>query len=540
MIQLSTTRALTVVTSSILTLGIAHYFWDRFRSNNMSDDSKDSDEATDEKKDEANDDKIENTTPDLSLKDIIGCSNVQEEVRRYVECLKNSDKFQNLKVSIGNGCLLVGSAGSGKRTIAHAVAGEAKVNFFEITDIIPGDGEFGYMLLCNGKKVMSVPLLFEMCRMCTPCVIFVNHIDMIMETCRGTIMVFLHEMEKKKENEGIVFFAASCENLSGLEEKLVCRFGRFNHRIKLEPPNFQERKEIFTFLLRGLKHDNTLDVDILARRTEGAEIGDIKQLLNTCVIRLLTENRSEITLADVDELIDDIKTGHGDKKFVVDKESLKATAYHEAGHTLVRYYGGEQGIAPLYKVSIVKRSEALGITFGLAEGKYRDYTKQRILQEIDVGLGGRAAEELLLGKDRITAGCGSDLEKATFYAEAMVKNLSMSEKIGLRVYRNDESGYSDELKRNIESEIDSILQESYKRVMTLLSEHKAELDLISNALLLKKTLYGDDVRELIEESLSTASGDNDLDKKKEKKNSPNIVLMRTFSKTATVKTLHEQ
>merc|ERR1712224_163791 len=123
--------------------------------------------------------------------------------------------------------------------------------------------------------------------------------------------------------------------------------------------------------------------------------------------------------------------------------------------------------------------------------------------------------------------------------ELMVKDLSMSDKIGLRVYRNNESSLSDELRRKIESEIDLILQESYKRVMTLLSEHKAELDLISNALLLKKTLYGDDVRELIEESLSTASGDNNSDKKKEKKNTPNIVLMRTFSKTATTKTINE-
>ena len=122
----------------------------------------------------------------------------------------------------------------------------------------------------------------------------------------------------------------------------------------------------------------------------------------------------------------------------------------------------------------------------------------------------------------------------------MVKDLSMSDKIGLRVFRNDEKGLSNELRRKIESEIDSILQESYKRVMSLLSEHKAELDLISNALLLKKTLYGDDVRELIEESLSTASGDNNSDKKKEKKNTPNIVLMRTFSKTATTKTINEQ
>ena len=122
----------------------------------------------------------------------------------------------------------------------------------------------------------------------------------------------------------------------------------------------------------------------------------------------------------------------------------------------------------------------------------------------------------------------------------MVKDLSMSDKIGLRVFRNDEKGLSDELRRKIESEIDLILQESYTRVMSLLSEHKAELDLISNALLLKKTLYGDDVRELIEESLSTASGDNNSDKKKEKKNSPNIVLMRTFSKTATTKTINEQ
>ena len=349
--------------------------------------------------------KLEGINSDLTLKNIIGYSNTQDEVKRYVEYLKNPEKFKNLNINLGKGCVLFGPLGSGKRTIVHAVASEAKVNLFEISDLIPdGNSMFGYKLVCNGKKV-DVQELFDTCRASTPCVVFINHIDFIFAACNSTMLMFLHEMDKKNENEGIVFFAAASEDLDSFEEKLISRSSnRFSHRIEFACPNFQERKEIFTFLLRDIKHDNTLDVDILARRTEGAEIGDIKELLNTCMIRSITKNKPEISLQDVDDLIDEILTGHGEDKFQCEKESLKGTAYHEAGHALVAYYADEKGFDPLYKVSIVKRSAALGMTSFLPEGRHKDMTKQRMLRLIDRFFGGRVAEEILFGKDGITAG----------------------------------------------------------------------------------------------------------------------------------------
>ena len=362
-------------------------------------------------------DQLEPIGSDVTLANIVGCSNVHEEVKRYVEFLKSPQKFYDLKVNVGRGCLLVGSVGSGKRTIAHAVAGEAIVNLFDISDLIPdGDSIFGYKLLCNGKKV-SVDQFFDVCRMNIPCVVFINHIDVLMATCINTVRMFLHEMEKSDVNNGIIFFAAVAaqttstnisnnanEEADSFEEKLLCRFNRFTHIVKFSSPNFQERKEIFTFLLRDVKHDNTVDVDILARLTDGAEIGHIKKLLNTCMIRMVTQNRSAISLEDIDELIDEIQTGYGEKKLAIDKESLKGTAYHEAGHALVLYYGDGHGIDPLYKVTIVPRGRALGITSYLPEGKNKDLTKQRILRMIDLAFGGRVAEEILFGKDRISSG----------------------------------------------------------------------------------------------------------------------------------------
>ena len=199
-----------------------------------------------------------------TLENIIGCSNIQEEVKRYAVFLKNPEKFQSLNVTVGRGCLLVGPIGSGKRTIAHAVAGEAKVNLFDISDLLPDvESVFGYKLLCNGEKV-GVEHFFDACRKHTPCVVFINHLDIITDRCNDIVMMFLHEMEKSTVNDGIIFFAAACEEADIFGEKLFCRSGRFTHQVKFLPPNFQERKEIFTFLLRDVKHDNTVDVDILS------------------------------------------------------------------------------------------------------------------------------------------------------------------------------------------------------------------------------------------------------------------------------------
>jgi len=341
---------------------------------------------------------------DITFDKIVSFGNIQKEAKQYIEFLKNPKTFLESKISIARACLLIGSNGSGKRKMVHAIAGEAKVGLFEVSDAIPyPDVPFEYKLVCNGEKV-DVQGLFENARSHAPCVIFIDNLDVIIEISRPLIQQILHEMEKLKPNEGIVILGAVCETPEGMEEKLFCRSNRFDNQIRLTAPHFQECKELLTFFLRDIKHDNTLDVDILARRTEEYEVGNIKRLLDRSMIRAIMQHKTTITLEDVENVIDDEEIGAAEKKFLSDEESLKGTAYHEAEHALVRYYGDEQHYSPLYKITIIKRGHALGVTHSLKEGKWKDLTKRRALSKIDVYFGGLVAEEMLFGKEGVTTG----------------------------------------------------------------------------------------------------------------------------------------
>ena len=183
----------------------------------------------------------------------------------------------------------------------------------------------------------------------------------------------------------------------------MCRAGRFGNQVNFSRPNFQERKELFTRFLRDITHDNTLDVDILSRRTDGYQVGGIKRLINRSMIRVITQHKSKVSMDDIENLMDELEVGSAETKYVGDKETLKGTAYHEAGHALVRYYSEEQNVDPLYKVTIVKRGGALGMTRFLPEPN-KDMSKRRIISKIDTAFGGRVAEEMLFGKDRVTTG----------------------------------------------------------------------------------------------------------------------------------------
>ena len=411
MTNLLTSKSLKMLSSSFVALSVCHHVWKSFyqKETNQSNESK-------IEKDENDETKLENTTktdeeennleaktPDITFDNIVGCSNVEEELKQYVEYLKSPQTFKDLKIYMRTGCLLVGPTNSGKRTIAHALAGTAKVKLLEISDAIPdSDGSFGYKLLCNNKK-LDLKEIFESARSHTPCVVFVNYIDIIMDTCRPIMQQFFHEMENNKMNEGIVFLAAVCEKPSGIEEKTMGRSGRFDNQVQLTRPNFQERKELFTLFLRDITHDNTLDVDILSRRTDGYQVGGIRRLIDRSMIRITTQHKSTVTMEDIEDLIDELEVGSAERKFVGDKESLKGTAYHEAGHALVQYYSDEQSFDPLYKVTIVKRGGTLGMTSFLPEPN-KDYSRCRMISHIDTAFGGRVAEEMLFGKDRVTTG----------------------------------------------------------------------------------------------------------------------------------------
>ena len=347
--------------------------------------------------------------PDITFNKIISICNIQNEVGQYIEFLKNPEAFSGSKISMTMGALLIGPNGSGKRTIARAIAGEANkkdkpVRIFEVSDAIPypETSSLEYKLVCNGESI-NVQCLFEIARSHAPCVVLIDILDVIIEICRPIIQHILHEMEKIKTNMGILFLGSVCKEPVGIEEKLLCRSNRFDNQIRLTEPVFQERKELFTFFLQDIKHDNTLDVDVLARRTEGYEVGKIKRLLDQSMVCAITQHKETITLEDVEHLIDD-EFGAANKKFVSDKESLLTIAHHEAGHALVSYYGDEQHFSPLYKITIIPRHDTLGVTHTLPDGPHKGMTRRRLLSRIDVYFGGLVSEELLNGKESVTAG----------------------------------------------------------------------------------------------------------------------------------------
>ena len=432
MASVLTSNLCKVVSSSLFAFGVGHYVWRRHFVEDSSraikfvhsNERKKEKEVYDEydpdvneedeydpedkaKKENTKKGKIKNdseaTTPDLTFEKIVGCGNVEEELSQYVEYLKSPELFKDLKVSMTKGCLLIGPTSSGKQTLAHTVAGAANVRLLDISEAFPHlNCPYGYLLLCNNKEV-DPGEMFQMALENAPCVVFVKHIDVIMETCQQLVQQFLHEMDKVNINDEIVFIASVYEEPNDFDEKLMCRSGRFEHQVKITKPNFQERKELFTFFLRNITHDDTLDVDILSRRSDGYYIGGIKRLIDRSMIRVITKHRSAVAITDIEDLIDELDIGSEDRNFVTDKETLKGTAYHEAGHVLVRYYSDKQKLDPVYKVTIIKRGGTLGMTSFLPEPN-KDFSKSRMKSTIDTSFGGMVAEELFLGKDGVTTG----------------------------------------------------------------------------------------------------------------------------------------
>ena len=355
------------------------------------------DDKKDDKGADIDEEEIMPTTPSVTLGDVIGCDNIKEDVKPYVEFLKNRETFLNLGGNVTKGCLLVGPKGSGKTLIARAIAGTAKVPLFEVSDSIQG------ALYCNGKRADKVEELFNIAKKHSPCVLFFDKLDIFYRMEPPLVREFLFEMDKCQIEQGILFVGAALELPGDDADKVMVLSNRFSTQVLISIPKFQGRKELFSFYLSKIKHDNSIDVDILARRTDGMYGGDMKELVNRSVIRASMRHGVSVTMRDLDDVIDTDSVGSELTSFLQDKESLKGTAYHEAGHALVSYYSNEEFL-PLYKATIIARGHSLGHTLGLPEGSYKNMTKRRLLCIVDVCLGGRVAEELLGGKDSVTTG----------------------------------------------------------------------------------------------------------------------------------------
>jgi len=431
--------------------------------------------------------------------DVKGCDEAKKELQEIVEFLMNPEKFSKLGGKLPKGVLLSGPPGVGKTLLAKAVAGEASVPYFHAAG-----SEFDEVLVGQGAR--RVRDLFKAAKLRAPCVIFIDEMDSVGAKrtsstlhpyANQTINQLLSEMDGFKENEGIIVLGAT-NRLDQLDKALL-RPGRFDTNVEVTLPDVKGRQDILELYISKITHDSAIDVGFWAKKTSGFSGADLQNLVNTAAIRAAVEGEEMVGHGDFEFAFDKQTLGVDLKSRVRDMEDLKITAFHEAGHTLVAIY--TKDTTPIHKVTIVAKGQSGGHTAFIPSDNQWHQTRAQLLSRMDVGMGGRAAEELIFGADKVTGGASSDLKGTTNIAEAMVKNLAMSDKLGLR-YITDQAIANglvgDETKKIIDSEVNDFLDESYKRAMNVLKTHRKELDLLAEALLNYETLDGDEVKTIIE------------------------------------------
>ncbi|KAL4421108.1 hypothetical protein ABPG77_009635 [Micractinium sp. CCAP 211/92] len=432
--------------------------------------------------------------PEKSVKkfaDDKGCDEAIAELQEIVEYLKKPEKFTKLAASC--------PGRTGKTLLARAVAGEAGVPFF-----YKAGSEFDEMFVGVGSR--RVRSLFAAAKKKAPCIIFIDEIDAMggkrtnWESSGGsrkTLNQLLTDMDGFEENSGVVVMAAT--NLPELLDSALTRPGRFDRQasVAVTLPDVKGRQQILDLYLTGKPVAADVDTDILARRTPGFSGAELANLVNEAALLAARHDRDSITTQLLDEARDKILMGTP-RVLTQSEEARRLTAYHEGGHALVALY--TPGAKPIHKATIVPRGHALGMVSQLPDKDEYSITRQQLLADIDVCMGGKAAEELIFGEDHVTTGATSDLQQATRKARHMVVDCGMSERIGPVAVGQEQSPATRQV---VDSEIQTILKGSYTRVVSLLKEKEAELHALAQALLREETLTQADIKRLLAGSSSS-------------------------------------
>ncbi len=437
----------------------------------------------------------------VNFNDVAGLSEAKEEVQEIVEFLKHPNNYTNLGGKIPKGALLVGPPGTGKTLLAKAVAGEANVPFFSISG-----SDFVEMFV--GVGASRVRDLFRQAKEKAPCIVFIDEIDAV-GRARGknanfgsnderenTLNQLLTEMDGFGSNSGVIILAAT--NRVDILDKALLRAGRFDRQIYVELPDLNDRKEIFKVHLRPIKIDETVDVEFLSRQTPGFSGADIANVCNEAALIAARKKKKFVDKDDFISAIDRIIGGLEKKNKIITQEEKKTIAIHEAGHATLSWF--LEHANPLVKVTIVPRGKALGAAWYLPEER-QITTKEQMLDEMCALLGGRAAEEVFLGK--ISSGAMNDLERVTKQAYGMISYLGMSNKLPNISYY-DSSGqdytfqkpYSDETAKLIDAEVKVMIAEQYERAKQLLSEHAEGHKDLANILLEKEIIYSENLEQI--------------------------------------------
>ncbi|MEI3917940.1 ATP-dependent zinc metalloprotease FtsH [Bacteroides hominis (ex Liu et al. 2022)] len=435
----------------------------------------------------------------VTFKDVAGLAEAKQEVEEIVEFLKEPQKYTDLGGKIPKGALLVGPPGTGKTLLAKAVAGEANVPFFSLAG-----SDFVEMFV--GVGASRVRDLFKQAKEKAPCIVFIDEIDAV-GRARGknpamggnderenTLNQLLTEMDGFGSNSGVIILAAT--NRVDVLDKALLRAGRFDRQIHVDLPDLNERKEVFGVHLRPIKIDDTVDVDLLARQTPGFSGADIANVCNEAALIAARHGKKFVGKQDFLDAVDRIIGGLEKKTKNTTEAERRSIALHEAGHASISWL--LEYANPLIKVTIVPRGRALGAAWYLPEER-QITTKEQMLDEMCATLGGRAAEDLFIG--RVSSGAANDLERVTKQAYGMIAYLGMSEKLpNLCYYNNDEYSfqrpYSEKTAELIDEEVKRMVNEQYERAKQILSEHKEQHNELAQLLIDKEVIFAEDVERI--------------------------------------------
>jgi len=433
--------------------------------------------------------------------DVAGVDEAKEDVQELVEFLQDPSKFQKLGGRIPRGILMVGQPGTGKTLLARAIAGEAKVPFFSISG-----SDFVEMFV--GVGASRVRDMFDQAKKQTPCIIFIDEIDAVgrhrgaglgggHDEREQTLNQLLVEMDGFDGNEGIIVIAST--NRPDVLDPALLRPGRFDRQVVVPLPDIRGREQILKVHMRKVPLSTDVDAAVIARGTPGFSGADLANLVNEAALFAARQDRRTVSMQQLEQAKDKIMMGAERKSMVMSEKERKNTAYHEAGHCIVGYLMPEHD--PSYKVTIIPRGRALGVTMFLPEEDRHSLSKRSLTSQICSLFGGRIAEEMTLGPEGITTGASNDIERATKMARAMVTKWGLSEEMGPLMYdeENEEvflgmsagsprMHVADDTAKRIDEEVRAIIDKCYERAKTILEENREKLDTMAETLLEYETI----------------------------------------------------
>ena len=445
----------------------------------------------------------------VTFEDVAGIDEAKGELQEIVEFLKDPQKFQRLGGKIPKGVLLVGPPGTGKTLLARAIAGEANVPFFTISG-----SDFVEMFV--GVGASRVRDMFEQGKKNAPCIIFIDEIDAVgrhrgaglgggNDEREQTLNQMLVEMDGFESNEGVILIAAT--NRPDVLDPALLRPGRFDRQVVVPNPDVNGREKIVRVHMRKVPLASDVDPKVIARGTPGFSGADLANLVNEAALLAARMGKRVVAMAEFEAAKDKVMMGAERRSLVMSEAEKRMTAYHEAGHALCAMH--EPECDPVHKATIIPRGRALGLVMSLPEGDRYSKSKSKLLSELTMAMGGRAAEEIIFGPDKVSNGASGDIKMATDQTRRMVTEWGMSDKLGMIAYGDNSQevflghsvtqnkNVSEATAREIDAEIKSIIDRAYNKARSLLTENIEELHRLARGLLEHETLSGDEIRTVL-------------------------------------------